>query len=194
MSSGRQHPTRDRPQLDVFPRVGRLPFHLHGVASAAVRNLHPMASTTAQAAPGSGAKRGQACERCWKRKQKCDRLLPACTACADLGVECLVRAQDVDLVAGDIGLTHASIHSYMDALRRRVADLQQSRPAADAASPPRKRLRTDSSGRRGAESISMSPPDAAEGEDSSVRDTMGAIGFLSNSAMAEPTAGGAGEG
>ncbi|KAL8354727.1 hypothetical protein RB601_000474 [Gaeumannomyces tritici] len=152
-----------------------------------------MASTTAQPAPGSGTKRGQACERCWKRKQKCDRLLPACTACADLGAECLARAQEVDLAAEDVGLTHATVHSYMDVLRQRVADLQRSSRQTDAASPPRKRLRTDSFGRTGAVTASMSPPDAA-GDDSSVRDTMGAIGFLSNSAMAEPTAGGVGEG
>ncbi|KAL8391745.1 hypothetical protein RB595_010387 [Gaeumannomyces hyphopodioides] len=152
-----------------------------------------MTPTTAQPAPGSSTKRGQACERCWKRKQKCDRLLPACTACADLGVECLVRAQEVDLAADDVGLAHATIHSYMDVLRRRVADLQRSSRPADAASPLRKRLRTASFSRTSATAASMSPLDAAVGDDSSVRDTMGAIGFLSNSAMAEPTAGGVGE-
>lgn len=60
------------------------------------------------------------------------------------------------------------VSSYVESLKRRVADLD---------SGPAKRPRT---------TPADSTPDDAPADDSSVRDTMGAIGFLSNSAMAEP--------
>ncbi|KAF5654035.1 STB5-SIN3 binding protein [Fusarium sp. NRRL 25303] len=144
-------------------------------------------------------KNSLACERCFKRKQKCDRLRPACTSCADLGVECIARSQQFDFNAEDTTLTHARVNGYVESLRRRVAELEekikvaeqkhvQARHAsfgtADAVSPINGKRRRSNYG-----SISSAPVNeqtAANGEEqSSVQDTMSAIGLLSNKAMAE---------
>ncbi|KAI1017586.1 hypothetical protein LB504_003772 [Fusarium proliferatum] len=144
-------------------------------------------------------KNSLACERCFKRKQKCDRLRPACTSCADLGVECTARSQQFDFNAEDTTLTHARVNGYVESLRRRVAELEekikvaeqkhvQARHAsfgtADAVSPINGKRRRSNYG-----SISSAPVNeqtAANGEEqSSVQDTMSAIGLLSNKAMAE---------
>ncbi|OBA14611.1 uncharacterized protein OGAPODRAFT_51445, partial [Ogataea polymorpha] len=37
-----------------------------------------------------------ACERCRLGKHKCDSKLPACSRCERLGVECLVRSNDLN--------------------------------------------------------------------------------------------------
>ncbi|KAF9769466.1 hypothetical protein IL306_013130 [Fusarium sp. DS 682] len=140
-----------------------------------------------------------ACVRCFKRKQKCDRLRPACSSCADLGVECIPRSQQFDFNAEDTTLTHARVNGYVESLRRRIAELEQkvkvaeqkhvqarhpSFGAADAISPINgKRRRSNHA------SVSSAPanePSAGNGEEqSSVQDTMSAIGLLSNKAMAE---------
>ncbi|KAI3584059.1 hypothetical protein IWW34DRAFT_345029 [Fusarium oxysporum f. sp. albedinis] len=144
-------------------------------------------------------KNSLACERCFKRKQKCDRLRPACTSCADLGVECIARSQQFDFNGEDTTLTHARVNGYVESLRRRVAELEQkikiaeqkhvqarhtSFGTADAVSPINGKRRRSNYG-----SISSAPVSeqiAANGEEqSSVQDTMSAIGLLSNKAMAE---------
>ncbi|KAG4266708.1 hypothetical protein FPRO04_13180 [Fusarium proliferatum] len=161
-------------------------------------------------------KNSLACERCFKRKQKvmlvptmhvgvltnlskCDRLRPACTSCADLGVECIARSQQFDFNAEDTTLTHARVNGYVESLRRRVAELEEkikvaeqkhvqarhtSFGTADAVSPINGKRRRSIYG-----SISSAPVNeqtAANGEEqSSVQDTMSAIGLLSNKAMAE---------
>ncbi|KAK2686504.1 hypothetical protein QWA68_014387 [Fusarium oxysporum] len=144
-------------------------------------------------------KNSLACERCFKRKQKCDRLRPACTSCADLGVECTARSQQFDFNGEDTTLTHARVNGYVESLRRRVAELEQkikiaeqkhvqarhtSFGTADAVSPINGKRRRSNYG-----SISSAPVNeqiAANGEEqSSVQDTMSAIGLLSNKAMAE---------
>ncbi|KAJ4066583.1 hypothetical protein NW756_010091 [Fusarium oxysporum] len=144
-------------------------------------------------------KNSLACERCFKRKQKCDRLCPACTSCADLGVECIARSQQFDFNGEDTTLTHARVNGYVESLRRRVAELEQkikiaeqkhvqarhtSFGTADAVSPINGKRRRSNYG-----SISSAPVNeqiAANGEEqSSVQDTMSAIGLLSNKAMAE---------
>ncbi|KAF4954945.1 hypothetical protein FSARC_11974, partial [Fusarium sarcochroum] len=147
-------------------------------------------------------KNSLACERCFKRKQKCDRLRPACSSCADLGVECVARSQQFDFNAEDAGLTHARVNGYFESLKRRVAELEDkvrvaeqkhvearhaSFGASDAFSP------LDNRSHR---SIDVSMPSsrdneqvAGNGEDqSTVQDTMSAIGLLSNKAMAESRA------
>ncbi|KAK2758584.1 hypothetical protein CKAH01_05632 [Colletotrichum kahawae] len=157
-----------------------------GEASNSTETLEPPL-TTAHTRP-------QACERCWKRKQKCDRRLPACNSCSVLGVDCIPRNQDFNT------LSELS-HTYVASLKRRVADLEEE-------SLSRKRSRTHSC--RAESALGQSPDhgngaisrDATsvissqathpagsnghENDDSSVRATMGAIGFLSRSAMAEP--------
>ncbi|KAK1704785.1 fungal-specific transcription factor domain-containing protein [Colletotrichum acutatum] len=129
---------------------------------------------------------------------QCDRRLPACTSCSGLGAECIPRNQDFNTVSE---LSHTSVTGYVASLKRRIADLELE-------SLHRKRSRTHS-GRAGSchghspmdESLAT-PRDAMSTtssrttdpvntnrhatEDSSVRATMGAIGFLSRNAMAEP--------
>ena len=62
----------------------------------------------------SQRRRRQACERCWKRKQKCDRLYPVCTACTGLDVECRERQFGIDAsTTEEIGVTHASVIRYV---------------------------------------------------------------------------------
>ncbi|KAJ4009869.1 hypothetical protein NW752_009043 [Fusarium irregulare] len=142
-----------------------------------------------------------ACERCFKRKQKCDRLLPACTSCADLGVDCIARSQQFDFNAEDAGLTHARVNGYVESLRRRVSELEQkvkiaeqqhvqsrrSFGASDVISP------ITGKRRRSTEAyipvLPNSGPAVQNGdEQSTVEDTMSAIGLLSNKAMAESRA------
>lgn len=104
-----------------------------------------------------------------------------------------MRAQDVDLAAGNMKLTHASTHSYMDALRRRV-------PICSRVSPPMPHLHPGSA--PAPTLLAGEVPGASPCLHQMLPRTRtrrcgtpwAAIGFLSNSAMAEPTAGGAGEG
>jgi hypothetical protein len=58
----------------------------------------------------SQAKNKVACQRCFKRKQKCDRIRPACTACATLGVECIARSQQFDFDSEETGLTPVRVN------------------------------------------------------------------------------------
>lgn len=86
-------------------------------------SMRPVSGT----APGSATppapvasdppRRRQACERCWKRKQKCDRLLPACTSCAELHVECEARKWAPETLAQGTTLNHAALLQYVAALR-----------------------------------------------------------------------------
>ncbi|KAF4831115.1 Protein STB5 [Colletotrichum tropicale] len=159
-------------------------------ASNARESLEPP-PTTAQTRP-------QACERCWKRKQKCDRRLPACNSCSVLGVECIPRNQDFNTISE---LSHTSVVGYVASLKRRVADLEEesfSRKRSRTYSCRADSIRDQSSDHdnvarsRDATSVLSSQamhPAGSNGhdnDDSSVRATMGAIGFLSRSAMAEP--------
>ncbi|KAI1761670.1 hypothetical protein GGR53DRAFT_17955 [Hypoxylon sp. FL1150] len=70
-------------------------------------------------------RRHQACERCWKRKQKCDRLLPFCTACGDLGLECKARSRDPDAFA-EGHLSHSAVTSYVESLKRKINHAESS--------------------------------------------------------------------
>ncbi|KAM5358426.1 hypothetical protein ACJZ2D_015305 [Fusarium nematophilum] len=161
-------------------------------------------SSGASGSPGptrpAPAKRNLACERCWRRKQKCDRLLPACTACSGLGVECVARSQQFDFTVEDAGLTHATVNGYIDSLKRRVAELehkvqvseqkriQTTRHAsgsADILSPPGRHRLIDAAA---ASAQAAGNGQVLGEEESSVQDTMSAIGLLSNKAMAEPRA------
>lgn len=132
---------------------------------------------------------------------QCDRLRPACTSCADLGVDCIARSQQFDFNAEDAGLTHARVNGYVESLRRRVAELEQkvkiaeqqhvqarrSFGASDVISPMTGKRR------RSTEAyipvLPSSGPAVQNGdEQSTVEDTMSAIGLLSNKAMAESRA------
>ncbi|KAM5344647.1 hypothetical protein ACJ41O_013182 [Fusarium nematophilum] len=130
----------------------------------------------------------------------CDRLLPACTACSGLGVECVARSQQFDFTVEDAGLTHATVNGYIDSLKRRVAELehkvqvseqkriQTTRHAsgsADILSPPGRHRLIDAAA---ASAQAAGNGQVLGEEESSVQDTMSAIGLLSNKAMAEPRA------
>ncbi|KAG5801587.1 hypothetical protein H9Q71_013830 [Fusarium xylarioides] len=118
---------------------------------------------------------------------------------AYLGVECIARSQQFDFNGEDTTLTHARVNGYVESLRRRVAELEEkikvaeqqhvqarhtSIGAVDVLSPINGKRRRSNYG-----SISSAPVNeqtAANGEEqSSVQDTMSAIGLLSNKAMAE---------
>ncbi|GKU12642.1 unnamed protein product, partial [Fusarium langsethiae] len=73
----------------------------------------------------SQTKNRVSCQRCFKRKSKCDRIRPACTSCATLGVECIARSQQFNFDAKETGLTPARVNGYVESLRRRVAELEQ---------------------------------------------------------------------
>ncbi|ENH62358.1 Protein STB5 [Fusarium oxysporum f. sp. cubense race 1] len=124
---------------------------------------------------------------------------PQKNSLAYLGVECTARSQQFDFNGEDTTLTHARVSGYVESLRRRVAELEQkikiaeqkhvqarhtSFGTADAVSPVNGKRRRSNYG-----SISSAPVNeqiAANGEEqSSVQDTMSAIGLLSNKAMAE---------
>ncbi|KAH7169924.1 hypothetical protein EDB81DRAFT_850873 [Dactylonectria macrodidyma] len=159
-------------------------------------------SDTSDTPVATPTKRNLACERCWRRKHKCDRLLPACTRCAKLSLECIARSQQAAFTVGDVGLTHATVNGYIDSLKQRVVDLERNLQAAEqqgaraardcsgsvtAFSPP--------SGGASHSIDAVAAPASATGagprpddEDLSVQDTMSAIGLLSNKAMAESRA------
>ncbi|KAH7162000.1 hypothetical protein B0J13DRAFT_535033 [Dactylonectria estremocensis] len=159
-------------------------------------------SDTSDSPVATPTKRTLACERCWRRKHKCDRLLPACTRCAKLGLECVARSQQATFTQGDVGLTHATVNGYIDSLKQRVADLehtlqvaeqQQTRAARDlsgsvtALSPPQGGpIHSIDAVAATAPSTGLGP--LPDDEDLSVQDTMSAIGLLSNKAMAESRA------
>ncbi|TIC99251.1 Protein STB5 [Colletotrichum higginsianum] len=115
-------------------------------------------------------------------------------------VECVPRHQDI---TSSTELSHSSVIGYVESLKKRVAELKH-----NVQSSSRKRARTENhraessaDGPLLAEPVSTRAQDAVSvvsshasartatrrgHEDSSVRATMGAIGFLSRSAMAEP--------
>ncbi|KAH7031692.1 uncharacterized protein B0I36DRAFT_431731 [Microdochium trichocladiopsis] len=157
------------------------------------------------ASPGSppGQRRRQACERCFQRKQKCDRLLPACTACADLKLECKARKWAfLDTSAPEALVLSASVSDYVKSLEDRLAT---SPPAEPSALSPSKRRRRQSglgpspssgnvasnssplgSGKARFPDTDREPAAPSQGRSEiSVRETMGDISFLSRSAMAE---------
>ncbi|KAK2052120.1 hypothetical protein LY76DRAFT_527313 [Colletotrichum caudatum] len=153
---------------------------------------------TPELPPGASKTRPIACVRCWKRKQKCDRHLPACTACEKQGVECIPRNQDINSLSE---LSNSSVISYVESLKRRVAELEHSAQSSSRKRARRESDRADSTDVPSpadvdnvcSQDVVSGPPShasvrnvARDNEDPSVRATMGAIGFLSRSAMAEP--------
>ncbi|GAT24747.1 D-3-phosphoglycerate dehydrogenase [Aspergillus luchuensis] len=145
-------------------------------------------------------RRLQACERCWKRKQKvfkqCDRLLPGCTACIEAKAKCCPRSVQLGGTTEDAsGLSNAALPDYIETLKRKAEDLD------DQSRRRRPRLSTNTSD--GRPSLpSNGPTEAAHDSPQASHDTplteqtsltersvqaaMGEIEFLSRNAMAEP--------
>ncbi|QPC57883.1 hypothetical protein HYE67_000114 [Fusarium culmorum] len=151
-----------------------------------VSDLNP---AQASANPSSSqAKNRVACQRCFRRKQKCDRIRPACTSCAAQGVECIARSQQFDFDSEETGLTPARVNGYVESLKRRVAELEQKVKAAEISHVQTRRyFNSDTAlpinGKRRRSTEGYVPEDQ-----STVEDTMSAIGLLSNRAMAESRA------
>ncbi|KAL4812525.1 hypothetical protein BDW67DRAFT_193607 [Aspergillus spinulosporus] len=127
-------------------------------------------------ASSTPSRRPQACERCWKRKQK-----------VGLGfydfvpnIHWLIRIVPVEPSEEGSGLSHAALPGYIESLTQRTRELE--------ALTSKKRRRVSSDDPDGDATRPMPP----EGLDSSVQAALGEIGFLSRSAMAEPREGASG--
>ncbi|KAE8167669.1 hypothetical protein BDV40DRAFT_312124 [Aspergillus tamarii] len=145
-------------------------------------------------------RRLQACERCWKRKQKvltddvCDRQLPACTTCVEAGAQCAPRRVPIGSATEEgSGLSHAAVPNYVETLKRKRDELdaqfrqQRARRESDDSVPPQPspNMETTSEGTPG--DLKQTPSTAPTSfSERSVQATMGEIGFLSRNAMAEP--------
>ncbi|KAL4935905.1 hypothetical protein BDV06DRAFT_217067 [Aspergillus oleicola] len=121
--------------------------------------------------------RPQACERCWKRKQKCDRRMPICTSCIEARAECSPRQIPLESSEYSSGLSHAALPGY-------VASLKQRLQALEALSQHKRRRMVPEDATEDA--TPTADHEGSSGLDSSVQAAMGEIGFLSRSAMAEP--------
>ncbi|CCF46050.1 hypothetical protein CH063_03772 [Colletotrichum higginsianum] len=140
-----------------------------------------------------------ACVRCWKRKQKVSSSPSSPFEGTDFGASRPAPYHNFP----PIDCSLLIVDSYVESLKKRVAELKH-----NVQSSSRKRARTENhraessaDGPLLAEPVSTRAQDAVSvvsshasartatrrgHEDSSVRATMGAIGFLSRSAMAEP--------
>ncbi|KAK8125399.1 uncharacterized protein PG998_001158 [Apiospora kogelbergensis] len=124
----------------------------------------------------------QACERCWRRKQKCDRRRPICQQCQLVSATCFERRHGTVLDPSD----PASQLSYIEALKRKVQLLelqtgQQASPhqSQDESASPASDARTGSERRTPWSSVSRA---------AGCRDSIQAeMGSLSLAAMAEST-------
>ncbi|KAJ6032043.1 hypothetical protein N7540_002775 [Penicillium herquei] len=145
-------------------------------------------SPVAPGSQSSSKQRGQACERCWKRKQKCDRALPACTACAQINAECVPRKFAIEPISNGGGsLSHAAIPSYLNNLKRKRDELTEQIQRRRTVRP--RNITTEVlQAPRSPSSPSRHEhgPSGQESTEHTVQAAMGEIGFLSHSAMAEP--------
>ncbi|CAK1365572.1 unnamed protein product [Cercospora beticola] len=71
----------------------------------------------------TSAIRRLACERCWKRKQKCDRKDPTCTLCKEAGTLCRPRTVN----GNDSDDTFLAGESYVQTLKRSITQLDSQR-------------------------------------------------------------------
>jgi hypothetical protein len=133
--------------------------------------------------------RRKACERCWRRKQKCDRLLPACTNCAEANAACASRNLTYTPAPDQAGLAIERGESYISSLKRKVDHLQTLQANKEA------RIEDHDVHRRSIaegfmpeedndETTTTSPTDQMETQHS--RETLDEIGSLVLTAMAEP--------
>ncbi|KNG80490.1 hypothetical protein ANOM_010491 [Aspergillus nomiae NRRL 13137] len=149
---------------------------------------------TSPVSAAANARRLQACERCWKRKQKCDRQLPACTTCVEADAQCAPRRVPIGPTTEEgSGLSHAAVPNYVESLKRKRDELdaqfrqQRARRERDASVPPQPSPNMEST-LVGSPGDSNQTPSTAPTSFSerSVQAAMGEIGFLSRNAMAEP--------
>lgn len=70
-----------------------------------------------------------ACERCWRRKQRCDRLLPTCSQCTEAKAVCEQRLAVIPASEGPGGRPGSEIsvptgQGYIGTLKRRIEHLE----------------------------------------------------------------------
>ncbi|CAD0109479.1 unnamed protein product [Aureobasidium uvarum] len=133
--------------------------------------------------------RRKACERCWRRKQKCDRLLPTCTNCAEANAACASRNLTYAPAPDQAGLAIERGESYISSLKRKVDHLQTLQANKEA------RLEGQSLHHGSHPELLMSEEDnhgttatsqADPMENQHSRETLNEIGSLVLTAMAEP--------
>ena len=133
--------------------------------------------------------RRKACERCWRRKQKCDRLLPTCTNCAEANAACASRNLTYAPAPDQVGLAIERGESYISSLKRKVDHLQTLQANKEA------RLENHNVHRQSVAEGSMPEEDNGEPATASQmdqmetqhsRETLDEIGSLVLTAMAEP--------
>jgi hypothetical protein len=133
--------------------------------------------------------RRKACERCWRRKQKCDRLLPTCTNCAEASSACASRNLTYAPAPDQAGLAIERGESYISSLKRKVDHLQTLQANKEA------RLESHNVHRESIAEGSMPEEDTDEPatvsqidqmETQHSRETLNEIGSLVLTAMAEP--------
>ncbi|KAG9571096.1 hypothetical protein KCU71_g828, partial [Aureobasidium melanogenum] len=133
--------------------------------------------------------RRKACERCWRRKQKCDRLLPTCTNCAEANAACASRNLTYAPAPDQVGLAIERGESYISSLKRKVEHLQTLQANKEARldghslhyEPSTERPTSDDDNN---ETAATSQADPMETQHS--RETLNEIGSLVLTAMAEP--------
>ncbi|PLB53673.1 hypothetical protein P170DRAFT_396239 [Aspergillus steynii IBT 23096] len=147
---------------------------------------------TAPVSPKSPVRRRpQACQRCRKRKQKCDRLLPACTACVEAAIPCSARSVPLEPSTEEgSGLSHAAIPNYVESLKRKSDELDgqirrlRSRLGGDTSVETTHSPTQHIDPTRPTDVSDQTP--MSDHTERSVQVAMGEIGFLSRNAMAEP--------
>ncbi|KAH7305216.1 hypothetical protein B0I35DRAFT_114016 [Stachybotrys elegans] len=130
----------------------------------------------------------QACERCWKRKQKCSREKPICIQCIKSSSTCIERRLGTALDPAN----PFSHHSYVESLKRKVqtleAQLAAQSPVSDGVTPS---LHDAATGNSAPSQTAETRPDrrisVAEttSENTHVDALHTEMGYLSRSAMAE---------
>ncbi|KAI6421326.1 hypothetical protein MCOR21_009333 [Pyricularia oryzae] len=119
----------------------------------------------------------QACERCWKRKQRCDRRRPVCQQCRLVSAPCYERRHGVTVDLSD----PASQFSYIEGLKQRIRNLEHS----TAQSPTPQRYEQASTAPKGPVPGSGLEPGPTAHQTASRASIQAEMGSLSLAAMAE---------
>jgi hypothetical protein len=133
--------------------------------------------------------RRKACERCWRRKQKCDRLLPTCTNCAEANAACASRNLTYTPAPDQAGLAIERGESYISSLKRKVDHLQTLQANKEARLESHNVQRESIAEGSTPEEDNNEPATASQTDQMETqhsRETLDEIGSLVLTAMAEP--------
>ncbi|KAK5056528.1 hypothetical protein LTR84_012059 [Exophiala bonariae] len=128
----------------------------------------------------------QACQRCWRRKQKCGRQRPQCTECVRAGAQCLPRVWGRVLEGdGDPAFDDgSSARSVIEQMRSRIALLESQEGLSGVRNGDDAALTAHTS-----ESSHVDPSTgtaAAQLEGALLENTTSEVGYLSVAAMSGP--------